>query len=227
MKQMSRVFLFCSLITVLLLSQLLQATPNAALWERTVLLGFDEQSYYCLTTKRNQPGSHYQDTDSLFLSHYDNDGKLIKSTLIRQIHNTIEQDDEGKFTAKHKDKAVKAFDFQAVLQKNKVQLAFPSTRMDYFEVSFEPKGMFIKRHKRKELLLKAAYLENYFNHYKDLLSDNYKLVSFYEGPHYKTAYFLIQNGLGASDADLSQKIVPVKITEIEKIFDKSFYLSRE
>lgn len=213
-------------VTLFSASLVVNATPGSALWERAVLLGFDEQSYYCLIVKKNQPGSHYQDTDYLYFSHFKNNGDLINSILIREIHNTIDPDDNNA-KPKHLDKTVKAFDFQTFLQKNKVQLAFPSTAMDEFKTSFGEKGLFIEKNNRKVLLLKAVFLDKYFNHYKKQFSDHFKLVGFYENNESKMGYFLIKVGDGSGDMDLTQRIVPVQLSEIRPFFDKSYFRDKK
>jgi len=201
-------------------------TPNAAIWEREVLLGFDDQSYYCLNIKKDQPGSHYQDTDYLSFQHFKNNGDLLASTLIRETSNTIEPG-EGKEKEKHQEKPVKAFNLQGFLQKHKVQLAFPSTGMDDIKTIFTEKGMFVEKNKRKVLLLNATFLDKFFGDYKNKLSDHFKLVGYFEGSQWKTGYFLIQLGWGAGDADFIQKIVPVNKTEIEPIFDKFYFTDKK
>lgn len=195
---------------------MVQATPSKAKWVRKIFIGFDNDSYYCLSIEWDQPGSYYEYTDYVYFCKHNNDGTLVERTLLRKIYNKRELNEDLSEEWIVEEKIKSPINLERYLIENNIYYMFPSDCLNKFKISFSKKGMFLEYGDRKELLLSKRDLEKWIQDYKYLI-DEIRVVEYYKSEQY--FYFIIQYGSRVYDANFIQDIIVVNSSKVEEVVE--------
>ncbi|MCX7766176.1 MAG: hypothetical protein N2246_05660 [Candidatus Sumerlaeia bacterium] len=201
------------LVGLILCWTMLQATPSKAKWGRKIFIGYDSDSYYCISIERIQPGSYYEYTDYVYFCKHNNNGTVIDKKLLRKIYHKQEAIANEPAGWNAEEKIKNPINLERYLIDNHIFYVFPDDCLNKFKISFSKKGMFLEYANKKELLLSERDLEKWVQEYKDSIA-KLRVVEYYKSERY--FYFLIQYGDKCYDTDFLQEIIPISSSEVEK-----------
>lgn len=196
-----------------------QATPNQALWERMIFIGYGEDHYYFYRIRREQPGSYYEYTDYVWLCKRPFDRQKPEERLaLREVRNFAPK---AEPPWKQEDTLLDPPNPAEYLIEEKVRHAFPASEFGRgFEALVTSEGLMLRSDSEAACLLPYKDFADGLNTevFKGFIEERGEVpvVARYESKEYQ--FFVIQYGPGTYDTDLYQDIVLVKQEKVRRAF---------
>ncbi len=186
-------------ILVLIAGASVYSADNASYWVRKIIVGFDDNAYYCLTYEAVQQGTDNAYTERVFWCKYSNRGAEMERKLVREIEHTFS---EESGTWVQRDTHELPLNIFSYLIENNAKLAFPMNASGS-SIYLKEDGIYYETAYGRTLIIDSDQIADHIREFESwpdfekFSTEYFKVAASYASE--KTIYIVIQFGGASTD----------------------------